>query len=439
MNRRTKTIWIVIAIVLALGLAYLIYHRSTAEEKGGGGGRPVEVTVSTAPARGVTLTRSIEGVGDVLAAEAVTITAEAAGRVASIGFAEGADVGQGAVLVRLDAEQENAEVATRTAEAAELKGRLGRLQRLVGEGAIPRGDVADLTRNVEAANARIASARTVVEDTVIRAPFSGTIGLRQVSVGAFVQPGAELVTLDRIDSVKLRFAVPESALGRVRVGSAVEVRSPAFPDDVFPGRITAFASRLDPSLRTLTAEARLANPGRRLRPGMLGNVTVAAETVQTVVIPAIALQVRGPIQFVYRIVSGCAVRAEVRIGQREPDGVEIVSGLAAGALVATEGFDNLSSGTPVIDKRVTMQRARGRQGGGDEKSGKVGVGGGEGGGKAKGAEKSDEEKAREDDLRKRCRAIADQAGGSGRGADQAASPAASGGGASGGESGRRGG
>lgn len=403
MTRLSKTIWIGVALLAAMGLAYLVYKRLTAEEGGGpGGGRPAEVVVSTVAARPVTLTRSIEGVGDVLAAEAVTVTAEAAGRVAQIAFAEGANVGRGAVLVRLDAEQENAEVATRTAEAAELTGRLARLQRLVGEGAIPRGDVADLGRNVEAANARIASARTVVEDTVIRAPFAGTVGLRQVSVGAFVQPGAELVTLDRIDTVKLRFAVPESALGRVQVGSSVEVRSPAFPDDVFRGRVTAFASRLDPSLRTLTAEAQLPNPGRRLRPGMLGNVTVSTETVQAVVIPALALQVRGPTQFVYRIVDGCAVRSEVTIGQRDTGGMEILTGLRAGELVATEGFDNLSSGTPVIDKREAASRARGGAGGKP--------GGGEKGAKGKGPpEKTDAAKKREDELKARCRRVADEA------------------------------
>lgn len=384
---------VVVLVVLAIG--YLAYQRLSADEEKGGG-RPAEVTVGTAPARGITLTRTIEGVGDILAAEAVTITAEAAGRVAAIGFAEGANVPQGAVLVRLDAEQESADVATRQAEAAELSGRLGRLQRLVNEGAVPRGDVADLGRNVEAANARIAAARTLLEDTVIRAPFSGTVGLRQVSVGAFVQPGTELVTLDKLDTVKLRFNIPESALGRVRVGSAIEVRSPAFGEQIFRGRVTAFAGRLDPSLRTLTVEARLPNPGRLLRPGMLGNVTVSTETVPAVIIPPIALQVRGATHFVYRIDRGCAVREEVRVGQREPDGVEILDGLRPGDLVATEGFDNLSSGTPVIDKRVAMQRAR-ADGGGEKGKSK----GGE-----KSAEKSDEQKEREAQLKKRCMAIA---------------------------------
>lgn len=404
---RNRKIALAVAALVVLAIGYLAYKRLSADEEKGGG-RPAEVTVGTAPARGITLTRTIEGVGDILAAEAVTITAEAAGRVAAIGFAEGADVPQGAVLVRLDAEQESAEVSTRQAEAAELRGRLGRLQRLVDEGAVPRGDVADLGRNVEAANARIAAARTLLEDTVIRAPFSGTVGLRQVSVGAFVQPGTELVTLDKLDTVKLRFNIPESALGRVRVGSAIEVRSPAFGEQIFRGRVTAFAGRLDPSLRTLTVEARLPNPGRLLRPGMLGNVTVSTETVPAVIIPPIALQVRGATHFVYRIDRGCAVREEVRIGQREPDGVEILDGLRPGDLVATEGFDNLSSGTPVIDKRVAQQRASG--GGGEKDKSK----GGE-----KGAEKSDEQKQREAQLKKRCMAVAGAGADSGVGGGSA--------------------
>lgn len=387
---------LVVAAAAALGIAYLVYKRLTAEEEGGGG-RPAEVTVSTAPARGVTFTRTIEGVGDILAAEAVIVTAEAAGRVAAINFQEGANVPGGAVLVRLDAAQENADVQTRDAEAAELRGRLGRLQRLVDEGAVPRGDVADLSRSVQAANARTQSARTVLDDTVIRAPFPGTVGLRQVSVGAFVQPGTELVTLDRIDSVKLRFTLPEAALGRVRVGSPIEVTSPAFGAQVFRGRVSAFASRLDPDLRTITAEARLPNPGRQLRPGMLGNVKVNAETVSSVVIPPVALQVRGPTHFVYRIDRGCAVREEVRVGQREPDGVEVLDGLRAGDLVATEGFDNLSSGTPVIDKRVAAQRARAG-----------GKAGGKGEAKGKGKGKSAEDREREQALIGRCQAIANQ-------------------------------
>lgn len=400
LSRRTKTLLLVITLVVAAGLAWLVYRRMSDGSEERGGGRPAEVTVTVAPARAITLTRSIEGVGDILATDAVVVTSEAAGRVSEIRFREGEEVPEGAVLVTLDAAQEDAEVATRQAEAAELRGRLQRLQRLVGEGAVSRGSVTDLRRTLQAAEARTAAARTVAEDTVIRAPFPGTLGLRQVSVGAFVQPGAELVTLDRIDTVKLRFTIPENALGRVRVGSPIEVRSPAFGDQVFRGRVAAFAGRLDPSLRTLTAEARLPNLQRLLRPGMLADVTVSTETVPAVVIPPVALQVRGPTHFVYEILQGCAVRREVQVGQREPDGVEVLRGLAPGAVVAADGFDALSSGTPVIDKRQAQQRARR----GDPKAA----------GKAKGEKgkaKSEEDVEREAALKRRCQQVAARAGG----------------------------
>ena len=397
---RKRLLFVVVGVLVAALVAFLVWKRLAKDDTAPP--RPAQVTIATAVARSVPLTRTVEGVADVLAAEAVTITAENGARIAEIGFTEGAEVARGAVLVRLDAAQERADLATREAEAAEGRGRLARLQRLVAEGAVARGEVADLARTVQAADARIASQRTLVDDTVIRAPFAGTVGLRQVSVGAFVQPGTELVTLDRLDRVKLRFNLPEAAIGRVRVGSAVTVRSPAFPDRVFTGRIAAFAGRLDPGLRTLTAEAQLPNPGRLLRPGMLGNVTVDSATVNAVVIPPVALQVRGPTHFVYRIVEGCAVRAEVEIGERKPGGVEVLKGLQAGAVIATEGFDNLSSGTPVRDKRDAAKGPRPPPGQSGGKDGKP-------------APPSDEQKARDAQLKARCQQVAAAATRSARG------------------------
>lgn len=386
--------WVSVAVIVAVvGVAvWFFVLRDSGEDEGGG--RPAETTISSVPARTATVTRTIEGIADVLALDAVTITAETAARVAALPFDQGDNVRRGAVLVRLDAAQETADVATRRAETAELRGRLERLQRLVAEGAVARGDAEDLGRQVQAADARTASARTLLEDTVIRAPFAGTIGLRQVSVGAFVQPGAELVTLDRIDRVRLRFTLPEAAIGAVRVGAPVEVRTPAFGDRVFRGRVTAFAGRLDASLRTLTAEAELPNPERLLRPGMLADLRVVTASVpDAVTVPPIAVQVRGAVQFVYRIVDGCALRTEVTLGQRERDGVEIVKGLRAGDVVATEGFDNLSGGAPVITKREAAERA-----------------------KRQGSEPPDPEqtKARGDAAKKRCTALSEKAGARGR-------------------------
>lgn len=387
-----RAVLILLVAVAVAAVALVLLRRGSDEAKGGD--RPAETTISSVAAKAATVTRTIEGIADVLALDAVTITAEAAARIAALPFEQGDNVRRGDVLVRLDAAQEAADVVTRRAEAAELRGRLERLRRLVAEGAVARGEAEDLARQVQAAEARTASAATLLEDTVIRAPFAGTIGLRQVSVGAFVQPGAELVTLDRIDRVRLRFTLPEGALGQVRVGAPVEVRTPAFADRAFRGRVTAFAGRLDPSLRTLTAEAELPNPQRLLRPGMLADLRVVTATVpDAVTVPPIAVQVRGAVQFVYRIVEGCALRAEVALGQRERERVEIVRGLRAGDIVATEGFDNLSGGSPVIDKREAAERA-----------------------KRTAAEKPDPEavKARGDAAKKRCTELSDKAGSRGR-------------------------
>ena len=348
-------ILVVVAVLAALG--WLLLGRSGSDARGGGsdpggpGGGPREITVRTALAEPRTITRTVEGVADVLADEAVTITAEAPGRIVAIAFTQGQRVRRGDVLVRLDADQESADVAARLAEAAELRRRLERFGRLAAEGALPRGQVEDLEAQLRAAEARTASSRTILQDTVIRAPFSGTIGLREVSPGALVQPGAELVTLDAIDTVKLRFTVPENVIGRVRLGARVTAESPAHPGETFTGRIRSFDSRLDPAQRSLAIEARVPNPRGLLRPGMLANVTVGAETLSALTVPPIAVQVRGATHFVYRIEQGCARRVEVDIGQREPEWIEITRGLSQRDRVAVEGLQQLSDGSPVRERR----------------------------------------------------------------------------------------
>jgi len=330
------------AVLAALALA-----SCGSKEKGGGGERRPTV-VAVAPVETAEVTRTIEGVADVTAWEAVVLTAKSAGRVAEVLFDQGQRVRRGEALVRLDAEQEAAEVAALRAAADELRGQLRRRSVLAAEGALPRGDVEDLRRQVAAADARTAAARAVFQDTVVRAPFDGIVGLRDLSPGALVQPGDEIATLDNIDSVRLRFTVPEGDIGRLRIGAPVEARSTAYPDRVFRGRLTSFDSRLDPDQRTLAVEARVPNPDGLLRPGMLANVRVNAETNgDAMVVPPLAVQVRGSTQFVYRVVDGCSERVEVTVGQREPGRIEILRGLRPGDRVVVEGVQQLSGGEAV--------------------------------------------------------------------------------------------
>lgn len=407
------------AAVIAAGCAvFLIGGRGEQQAGSGGPGKSGPVAVVTAPAEPTRITRTIEAVGNVEASQSVVITAEQPGRVSAILFDEGRPVEKGAALVRLSAEQERADVAALRAEAAELRGRLKRLDGLAREGAVPRGRVEDLRRQVAAADARIASARSQLSDTVIRAPFAGFVGLRELSLGALVQPGTELVTLDSTAEVDVRFNVSERDLGRVRVGSQVEVSSAAYPERRFSGAITSLDSRLDTAQRSLQAKARLPNGEGLLRPGMLGNVEIAVETIDdAITVPPMAVQVRGSTQFVYRIVEGCAQRVDVVTGQRKPERLEIVEGLDAGDTVVVEGLQFLSTATPVIDKKAQGQRgerenAKGGTGN-DPQARQADEGGAAGEGERNGQGRSEAENGgeagKQADAAARCKRVLDQA------------------------------
>jgi membrane fusion protein (multidrug efflux system) len=340
-----KLRWALIALAaVAVAVAAYLLLRGRSEEPEEKG--PRETPIVTAPAEAARVQRTVRGVGDVRATESVTLTAEAPGRVEAILFREGARVGRGAILVRLRAAQERADVSAAQAEAAEIAGRLARLERLAAEGAAARGEVEDLRRQLQAARARTASAATRIDDYTIRAPFAGVIGLRDISVGA-------------IDQVDVRFAVPERELGRLRVGAAVEARSTAF-DRPFTGRLRLIDSRVDPANRTVRAEARMANPGRQLRPGMLAEITIAAEAAQSVVVPPVAVQVQGGEQFVYVSANGKAKRTPVEVGQREPGRLEILRGLKPGDRVIVEGLQQVNDGGPVREAQPGRRPEGGR-------------------------------------------------------------------------------
>lgn len=338
-----------VAILVMVALAFIVVRRLGGDDDASSqDGAPAAVVL--APARSASVARTIEAVADVEAAESVIITAETAGRVAGVEFVDGQQVRAGDVLFRLKSDQEAADAAAAGANATELRTRLARVERLGAEGIVARADVDDLRSQLQAADARAESLRTLLRETVIRAPFDGAVGLREASPGAVLQPGDELVSLDDTRSVKLRFTLPEQQFARVRAGAPVEARSPAFPERVFRGAVTGFDSRLDRGRRTLELQALLPNDEGLWRAGMLANVRILAETMpQAVTVPPMAVQVRGDVQFLFRVLDGCAQRVEVEVGQREPERLEIVRGLRAGDAVVVEGYQDLSTGQPVIE------------------------------------------------------------------------------------------
>lgn len=349
MRSALKGLLVVLLIALAGGGAYwwfMLRPQGAGEERQAGERPPPAVVLARAET--ARLTRTLEALGTARAAESVTLTSKVAGRVVAIEFSQGATVRKGDVLVRLDGREIEAEVEALQAQAAETRQGLERAEYLLSRGSGARAPVEDARRRLQGEEARIDAGRRRLEDTVIRAPFEGRVGLRDISVGALIEPGTEIATLDTVTPMTVRFTVPEQNLGEVRIGAEVEAGASAFPDQRFTGKVQAIGSRVDPALRTIEIDALIDNAGGRLRPGMLMTVTLATKAVpDAVVVPPLAVQVRGEQHFVYRVVEGRAERAVVRIGQREPERVQIEEGLKAGDEVIVGGVQSVNEGQPV--------------------------------------------------------------------------------------------
>ena len=179
---------------------------------------------------------------------------------------------------------------------------------------------------------------------MIRAPFSGRVGLRRVSVGTLISPGDVITTLDDTSVIKLDFSVPENFLSTLREGLAVRATAPAFPGRTFTGKVASIDSRVDMNTRAVTVRALLANEDGALKPGMFLNVALANDERESLFIPEQALTPEAERQFVFVVADGKAQRREVRIGARRPGSVEVLAGLTAGEQVIVEGTQKVRDG-----------------------------------------------------------------------------------------------
>jgi membrane fusion protein (multidrug efflux system) len=197
----------------------------------------------------------------------------------------------------------------------------------------------------DADRAALRAAKGALSDTVIQAPFDGRVGLRRASIGSLATPDLVITTLDDTDTIKLDFDVPETALGLLEAGLAIEAQSAAWPDEVFEGRVSVVDTRVDPISRTITVRARIPNADGRLRPGMFLAVTLLRRDVQALMIPEQAIVPEQSKQFVLVVGDDLLVeKREVRTGRRRPGQVEVLSGLAAGEQVIAEGTQKARPG-----------------------------------------------------------------------------------------------
>lgn len=303
--------------------------------------------VVTVPAQHRLLRSEVEAIGTARANESVTITAKVTDTVSRVKFEDGQLVEQGDVLLELTNREETALLAEAQANLQDARTQLARLEDLLAQRTVPVSQVDEARARFAAAEARYQSVVARLADRLIRAPFSGMLGFRQVSEGTLITPGVAITTLDDVSVIKLDFSVPETFLGLLRPGQSLEARSVAYPDRPLQATIRTIDSRVDPVTRAATVRALIANDDLRLRPGMLLTVRLITEERQALMVPESTLVQRGDRVFVFTVAEGMADLREVTHGQRYQGWVEITQGLEAGEAVITEGIVKVRPGMRV--------------------------------------------------------------------------------------------
>lgn len=297
-----------------------------------------------------TFVDQVEALGTLRANESVTLTSPITETITAIYFDDGDRVAAGKVLVELNSAEQRALLEEARAQLEEAKVQYDRVKSLAAQGTAAQSLVDERRRDWETARARIGAIEARLNNRLVRAPFSGVVGFRSVSVGALVEPADVIATLDDDIVMKLDFAVPSVYLAALRTGLDVTATTSAYPGRRFVGQVTSVDSRVDPVTRAVLVRANIPNKDRVLKPGMLMKLELSSAPRQSVAIPERALLTQGREQFVLVVNAAAGNQVErrsIRIGTRRRGTVEVVEGLAAGEQIISDGALKVRPGAKV--------------------------------------------------------------------------------------------
>lgn len=322
------------------------------QAKGGPGGPAGAIGVTAISAATHNFTDGVRALGTAQARESIIITPKVADTIRVIRFDSGDRVRAGQVLVEMASVEQLASVAEARAANDAAQEELRRFQELYDRGFASQARLDAVRASADAAQARLNAGGSRAADRTIRAPFAGVVGLRTASPGQYMQPGGQIGTLDDISQIKLDFDVPETQIARLGAGVAIVAHTAAFPDHTFTGAIDHVDTRVDPATRTVRVRALLPNRDEMLRPGMLMTVEVRSNPREALAVPEIAILEEANGSYVYRVNVAengqVAERVSISVGQRAGGMAEVLSGLAAGDMVITEGVQSVRPGAPVL-------------------------------------------------------------------------------------------
>jgi len=289
----------------------------------------------------------LQTTGTLRADESVALTAEASGRVTQIFFEEGQRVAKGDLLVQINDAELQAEKQRLQYRLELVRDRAERQKRLLEQGGVSQEEVDSIVNEVNVLESELQLVEAQIEKTQIRAPFAGTIGLRQISEGSYLSPQTTIATLQRVRPIKVDLSVPAKYSTQVREGQPIQFRVRG-SDRTYNAEVYAIEPQIASETRSLPMRARAANAGGSLRPGAFADVTVVLDTVpDALTVPAFAVTPSLGTQRLFVVENGTAQPRNVTLGVRTDSTVQITDGLAPGDTVITSGIQNLRAGLNV--------------------------------------------------------------------------------------------
>ncbi len=319
--------------------------------------QPPPEAVTTIVAGRASWPEGLSAIGTAVAIQGVTVSADLPGIVSHIAFESGARVQKGALLVELDARQEQAQLTAAVAQLDLARLNLDRTHGLRAQGIIAQAEDDRVVAEHKQAEARVGEIRATLDRKTIRAPFSGILGIRQINLGQYLQAGDPVVPLQAINPIYVNFTVTQQDVPKLRVGGDLQVAIEGVPGPGIEGRVTAVDSIVDAATRNVQVQATLPNPEGRLRPGMFVKTHISLGTpTQVIALPASAINyapygdsvfvvadLKGPKGESYR-----GVRQQfVKLGASRGDQVAVLSGVEAGEAVVTSGAFKLRNGAAI--------------------------------------------------------------------------------------------
>jgi multidrug efflux system membrane fusion protein len=340
-------------IVLAVVLGGLFWWRGLRSAPTQGWAQEA-LPVAAMVVRAQDVPASLEAVGTLRAVQQVRLSPEVAGRVSEIHFEAGQQVEAGTLLVQVFDGPEQADRQAAEAKEAFAKVQFDRSKRLASTGAEPK-ELLEQNRSLyDQAVAAVHQLDARILQKQVRAPFAGEIGIRQINLGQYLNPGDEVATLTALDALYVDFALPQQDFSHLKVGARVEVTSDAWPRRTFTGQVHAVEPRIDEETRNITVRATLDNPDHALRPGMYVTASLVLPPQEdAIVVPVTAIQTsaQGDSVIVVRgedaASGGTAEIIPVQTGRRVGNDVVVTGGLKPGDVVVTEGQVRVQPGASV--------------------------------------------------------------------------------------------